>query len=108
MWCDSVFFAISLAAEIIEVPVIQTQEKTQQVVNTHVQYVVDTVEVEKSNIVEETVQRMKPIIQESQETKHIDCPQLHFLSKVVDMPVVGQRQASMVEKIQTTIHVPQA
>ena len=44
--------AVSLAAEIIEVPVIQTQEKTQQVVNTHVQYVVDTVEVEKSKIIE--------------------------------------------------------
>ena len=91
-------------------PVIQTQEKTQEVMNTHVQYVVDTVEVEKSKIVEDTVQRMKPIIQKkiSQVTKHIDFPQLQFLSKVVDMPVVGQRQASMVEKIQTTIHVPQA
>ena len=137
VWCDSVFFAVgecnygsigsqkitypdeehatetlavSLASEIIEVPVIQTQEKTQQVMNTHVQYVVDTVEVEKSKIFEETVQRIKPIIQEkiSQVIKHTDFPQLQFLSKVVDMPVVGQQQASMVEKIQTTIHVPQA
>ena len=138
MWCDSVFsavgdcnygnigspkitypdeeeqttetLAVSLAVEIIEVPVIQTQEKTQQVVNTHVQYVIDTVGVEKSKIIEETVERMKPIIQEkiSQVTKHIYFPQLQFLNKFVDMPVVGQRQASMVEKTQTTIHVPQA
>ena len=102
VWCDSVFFAVgecnygsigspsypdeeqttetlvvSLASEIIEVPVIQTQEKTQQVMNTHVQYVVDTIEVEKSKIIEETVQRMKPIIQEkiSQVIKHTDFPQ---------------------------------
>ena len=130
VWGDSVFFAVgecnygstgspkisypdeeqttetlsvSLAAEIIEVPVIQTQEKT------HVQHVVDTVEVEKSKIIEETVQRMNTIQEKiSQVTKHIEVLQLQFLSKVVDMPVVGQRQASMVEKIQTTIEVPQA
>ena len=102
--------AVSLASEIIEVLVIQTQEKTQQVMNTQVQYVVDTVEVKKSKIIEDTVQRMKPIIQEkiSQVIKHTDFPQLQFLSKVVDMPVVGQQQATMVEKTQTTIHVPQA
>ena len=50
---------------------------------------------------------MKPIIQEkiSQVTKHIDFSTVAVLEH---MPVVGQRQASMVEKIQTTIHVPQA
>ena len=102
--------AVSLAAEIIEVPVIPTQEKTQQVVNTHVQHVVDTVEVEKSKIIEETVRKMKPIIQEniSQVTKLIEVLQLQFLNKVVDTPVVGQRQASMVENIKTTMVVPQA
>ena len=86
--------AVSLASEIIEGPVIQTQENTQQVMNTHVQYVVDTVEVEKSKIIEETVQRMKPIIREKirQVIKHTDFSQLQFLSKVVDMPVVGNNR----------------
>ena len=98
---------VSLASEIIEVPVIQTQEKTRQVMNTHVQYVVDKVEVEKSKIIEETVQRMKPIIQEkiSQVIKHTDFPQLQFLSKVVEMPVVGQQQASMV--VEKTVEIPE-
>ena len=41
--------AISLAEKIVEVPVIQTQQKTQQGVNTYVQHVVDTVEVEKTH-----------------------------------------------------------
>ena len=95
--------AVSLAFEIIEVPVIQTQ----QVMNTHVQYVVDTVEVEKSKIIEETVQRMKPIIQEKirQVIKHTDFPQLQFLSKVVDMPVGGQQQASMA--VEKTVEIPE-
>ena len=98
---------VSLASEIIEMPVIQTQEKTRQVTNTHVQYVVDTVEVEKSKIIEETVQRMKPVIQEkiSQVIKHTDFPLLQFLSKVVDMPVVGQQQASMV--VEKTVEIPE-
>ena len=39
--------AISLDEKIVEMPVIQTQGKTQQVVNTHVQQVVNTVKVEK-------------------------------------------------------------
>ena len=95
--------AVSLASEIIDVPVIQAQ----QVMNTHVQYVVDTVEVEKSKIIEETVQRMKPIIQEKirQVIKHTDFPQLQFLSKVVDMPVVGQQQASMA--VEKTVEIPE-
>ena len=98
--------AISLAGKIVEMPV-QKQEKTRQVMNTHVQYVVDTVEVEKSKIIEETVQRMKPIVQEkiTQVIKHTDFPQLQFLSKVVDMPVVGQQQASMV--VGKTVEIPE-
>ena len=68
--------------------------KTQQVANTHVQHVVDTVEVEKYKIIEETVQRMEPIIQEkiNQVTKHTDLPQLQFLDKADDMLVDVQRQ----------------
>ena len=43
--------AISLTVKIIEVPVIRTQEKTQQLVNTHVPPVVNTVEVEKPKLI---------------------------------------------------------
>ena len=46
--------AIPLAEMIVEVPVIQMEEETQQGVNTHVQHVVDTVEVEKPKIIELT------------------------------------------------------
>ena len=56
--------ANSVAEMIVEVPVIQTPERTQQVVNTHVQHVVNAVEAEKPKIIELTVQRKKPIIQE--------------------------------------------
>ena len=58
--------AISLADKIIEVPVNRMREKTKQVVNTHVQHVVNAVEAEK------------PIINEkiNQVTKHVEIPQL--------------------------------
>ena len=94
---------------IVEVLVIQMQGRTQQGVNTHVQHVVNAVEVEKSEIIEETVQRMKHIIQEkiNQVTRHVETlllqivektfeiPELQFTDKVVDNPVVAQRQISM-------------
>ena len=97
--------AISLAEKIVEVPVIQTEEKTQQGVNMCVQHVVNAVEVEKSNIIEETVQRMKPIIQEkvNQETKCIEVPPLQFMDKAVDIPVVAQRKAHMNQMVQKII-----
>ena len=43
---------------------------------THVQHVVNTVEVEEPKLIKETVQRKKPIVQEkiNQVTKHIDVP----------------------------------
>ena len=70
--------ATSLAETIVVVPVIQMQGTTQRGVNTHVQHVVNAVEVEKSEIIEETVQRMKHTIQEkiNQATKRIKIPQL--------------------------------
>ena len=88
---------------IIEVPVIWTQEKTQQLVNTHVQHVVNTVEVEEPKLIMETVQRKKPIVQEkiNQVTKHIEVPQVQFFDKADDMPVVVQRQVCMTPEIQT-------
>ena len=101
--------AISLAEMIVEVPVARTPEKTQQLVNTHVQHVVDTVEVEKPEITELTVQRKEPIIQEkiNQVTKPIEFPQAQFLNKVDDMLVDVQRQTSpMVQTVQKTIETP--
>ena len=100
--------AIPLAEKIVELPVIQTEEKMQRGVNTHVQHVVNAVEVEKSEIIEGTVQRKKPIIQEkiNQVTKHVEIPELEFTDKVVDNPVVAQRQISM-ETVQKSMEIPQ-
>ena len=88
--------ALSLAVKITEVPVIQTQRKTQQIVNTDVQHVVNTVEVEKAIIQ----------VKINQGTMHIETPELQFLDKVDDMPVVVPRQVSMVPKSQKTIEIP--
>ena len=98
----------SLAEMIVEVPVIQTPERTQQVVNTSVQHIVDTVEVEKPKIIDETVQ--KPTIQEkiNQVTKHVEVPLVQFLDKVEEIPVVAQRQIPIVvQTIQKTTDIPQ-
>ena len=106
--------AISLVEKIVEMPVTQ---KTQQLVNTHVQHVVDTVEVEKPKIIELTVQRKKPIIQEKiKENKSIEFPQAQFLdkagdmpfiNKVVDIPVVAQKQVPQVHVVKKTVEDPQ-
>ena len=99
--------AIVLAVKIIEALVNrtheETHEETQQLVNTHVQHVVNTVEVEEPKLIKETVQRKKPIVQEkiNQVTKDIDVPQVQFLDKADDMPVVVQRQGYMTPEIQT-------
>ena len=89
--------------KIIEAPVIRTHEETQQLVNTHVQHVVNTVEVGEPKLIKETVHRKKPIDQEkiNQVTKHIDVPQVQFLDKADDTPVVGQQQVYVTPEIQT-------
>ena len=99
--------AIPLAEKIVKLPVIQTEGTTQQGVNTHVQHVVNPVEVEKSEIIEET--RQKPIIQEkiNQVTKHVEIPELQFTDKVVDVPVVAQKQISMTLIVQKNIEISQ-
>ena len=83
--------ATSLAEMIVEVPVIQTQGRTQQGVNMCVQHVVYTVEVEIPKIIKQTWQ--KPIIQEkiNQVTKHVEVPLSQFTDKVVDITVVARR-----------------
>ena len=101
--------ATSLAEKVVEVPVIQTEEKTRQGMNMFVQHVVNAVEVERSEIIEETVQRMRHIIQEkiNQETKRIEIPLLQFNDKVVDIPVVTQKQISMILTVQKNIEIQQ-
>ena len=89
-----------------------------QGVNTHVQHVVDTVKVEKPEIIKQTVQ--KSIIQEK--TRHVEVPVLQivkktveipgtllqFTDKVVDIPVVVQRQIPIVVRtVQKTTDIPQ-
>ena len=81
--------ATSLAWMIVVVPVIQTKGKTQQGVNTHAQHVVNTVDVER------------PMI------KHVEMPVTQCTDKVVDIPVVAQRQISTVQTVQTNIEIPQ-
>ena len=72
-------------------PVTRTQEKTQQVVNTHVHHVVNTVKVEKPEIIEQTV----------------EVPQVQYINKVTDVPVVVQRQMTAIHKVKKTVDVPQ-
>ena len=100
---------IPLAEKIVELPVIQTEGTTQRGVNTHVQHVVNAVEVEKSEIIKQIVQRKKPIIQEkiNQVTKHVEVPLSQFTDKVVDKPVVTQRQISMDQTVQKITEIPQ-
>ena len=75
---------------------------------THVQHVVHTVEVERPRIIKQTVQ--KPIIQEkiSWVTKHVEGQLSQFTDKVVDIPVVVQRQIPIaVQTVQKTIESSQ-
>ena len=82
---------------------------TQQVANTHVQHVVNTVELEMPKIIKETVQRKRPIIQEKIDrvTKHIKIPPVQFCTKVDAMPVAAQRQAPTAQIVQKAMEVPQ-
>ena len=93
--------AISLAEKIVELPVIQTEEKTRKGVNACVQHVVNTVEVEKPKLVKETVQEKI-----NQVTKHIKIPQVQFLNKVDDMLVDVQRQIPVAQTMQKAMEVP--
>ena len=66
--------AISLAEKTVEMPVTRTKEKTQHVVNTHAQHVVNTFEAETPIIIE-TI---------NQVTKHVDIPQLQVVVKTIE------------------------
>ena len=82
----------SLVEMIVGVPVIQTPVRTQQVVNTSDQHIIDTVEVQKPTIQEKI----------NQVTKNIKIPQVN------DIPVVVPRQIlPMTQTVQKTIETPQ-
>ena len=100
---EQIIPVIPLAEKIVELLVIQTRQS----VNACVQHVVNTVEVEKYEIIEETVQRMEPIIKEkiNQATKHIKIPQVQFLNKADDKLVDVQRQIPVAQTIQETMEV---
>ena len=93
----------SLAEKIVELPVIQTEERTQQGVNTRAQHVVDTVEVERPEIIKQTGQKL--IIQEK--INQVIKPVAQCTDKVADIPVVAQRQISMDQTVQKTMEIPQ-
>ena len=70
-------------------------QKTQQVVNTHVQHVVNAIEAEMPKIIKETVQRKRPVINEkiNQVTKHPEVPQIQVVEKTVEgqqLLIIGQ------------------
>ena len=101
---EQIIPVIPLAEKIVELLVIQTRQS----VNACVQHVVNTVEEEKHKIIEETVQRMEPIIKEkiNQATKHIKIPQVQCLNKADDKFVVVQRQVSTAQTVQKAVEVP--
>ena len=86
--------AISLVEKIVEMPVTR---KTQQVANTHVQHVVNAVEVEK-HIIQEKI---------NQETKRIEIPPPQFIDKAIDILVMAQRQVPQVHVVKKTVEDPQ-
>ena len=83
---------------------------TQQVANTHVQHVVNTVEAEMPKIIKETVQRKWPVINEkiNQATKHPEVPQVQVPEKTVEISqlqaaekIVETREIQTIQGIQT-------
>ena len=84
---------ISLAEKTVEMPDTRTQDKTQHVVNTHGQHVVNTVEAEK------------PFINEiiNQVTKHVEIPQLQIVEKTVE--AAKHIQQERVKKLRSKFEV---
>ena len=76
---------ISLAEKVVEIPGVQTRGKTYQGVNTHIQHIVDTVDVE-NHIIQEKINQM---------TKHV--PRVQFMEKTVE-----STQLQIIEKIDET------
>ena len=104
---------VSLAEKIVEEPITQPQRKTQQVVNTHVQHVVNTVdaEVPLSQFTDEAVDI--PVVTQRQIStvqtvlKSIEISQLQYCDEVIDVPVVLGVQASQSQAVAETAEIPQ-
>ena len=94
---------VSLAEKVFERPDTQTQ----QVVNTSLQHVFNTAEVEKP-IYQVTRHVEIPLLQIVKKTVEVpEVPPLQFTNKVIDKPVVAHRVISMVQTVQTRIEIPQ-
>ena len=76
---------ISHAEKVVEIPRVQTRGKTYQGVNTHIQHIVDIVDVE-NHIIQEKINQM---------TKHV--PRVQFVEKTVE-----SAQLQIIEKIDET------
>ena len=49
-----------------------------------------------------------PVMMQCQVQKTVEVPQIQFIDKAVDVPVIVQRQVPIVRKVQKTVEVPQA
>ena len=100
-WSRSMTFDVFLAEKVFERPVTQTQ----QVVNTSVQHVFNSVEVEKHNQVTRHVEI--PLLQTVKKTVDVpEVPPLQVTDKVIDKLVLAQRQISKVQTVQTKTEIP--
>merc|ERR1712176_1613012 len=93
---------IEIQEKIIKIPRI-----TNTVVHTCVENQVQTVEMEKPKIIQKTVQRRKPIVQDHVTQVPKVMTQTITVPKVQQIPVVKQRQVPMVQKVERTVEVPQ-
>ena len=86
----------SLAEETIDIPVPHVMEKTSQVVKL----------IPQEGVQNRTVGQIIDVpISQIQET--VKVPQIQSIDTAVDVPVVVQRQVSIVQKLQKTVEVPQ-
>ena len=81
---------VSFAEKIVEVPDTQTRGKMQQGVNSHIQYVVDSVDAEDHIILGKI----------NQMTKHVDVPSLQTVERTVE-----NAQLQLVEKLSETLAI---
>ena len=93
---DRVIDGLVVQVETVEMPVTRTQEKTQHVVNTHVQHAVNAVEAEKP-IINETI---------NQVTKHVEIPQLQIVEKTIEAAKHIQQERVQNNTVAQIVDVP--
>ena len=90
----------------IHIPAVSLAEEIGEVVNTHVQHVVDTVEVEKSKTIQETLQRTKldiPVVLVMQVAR------VQVLVETAEVPqLMSNMQISQVRVAAKTVEIPQS